>query len=195
MIRVYTTIVFLNTAAFLMAGPDEQGKIIDTERSSLTIHVGKAGILSAAAHEHWVNAPIASGIVNDNSVTPGVQFIVDAHKLSVNAEKGLSDKDQAEVQSNIQSKVLESSTYPEIIFRSTHVLRTSDRVWRVSGELTLHGATRPLIVNVTREGEAYIGTVSIKQTEFGIQPIKIAGGVVRVKDELKINFKVYTASR
>jgi hypothetical protein len=52
-----------------------------------------------------------------------------------------------------------------------------------------------LIVNVTREGEAYIGTVSIKQTEFGIQPIKIAGGVVRVKDELKINFKVYTASR
>ena len=64
-------------------------------------------------------------------------------------------------------------------------------VWR----LTLHGVTKPVSVDVTRQIDAYVGTVRIKQTEFGIQPIKIGGGVVRVKDELEISFRVYTASR
>ena len=63
-------------------------------------------------------------------------------------------------------------------------------VWR----LTLHGVTKPVSVDVT-QNDAYLGTVRIKQTEFGIQPIKIGGGVVRVKDELEISFRVYTASR
>jgi polyisoprenoid-binding protein YceI len=64
-------------------------------------------------------------------------------------------------------------------------------VWR----LDLHGVTKPVSVDVTRQNDAYVGTVRIKQTEFGIQPIKIGGGVVRVKDELEISFRVYTASR
>jgi hypothetical protein len=45
------------------------------------------------------------------------------------------------------------------------------------------------------KNDAYVGTVLMRQTEFGIQPIKIGGGVVRVKDELEISFRVYTASR
>jgi YceI-like domain len=57
----------------------------------------------------------------------------------------------------------------------------------VSGDLTLHGVTKPVSVDVTRQNDAYVGTVRIKQTEFGIQPIKIGGGVVRVKDELEIS--------
>ena len=61
--------------------------------------------------------------------------------------------------------------------------------------MTLHGVTKPVSVDVTRQNDAYVGTVCIKQTEFGIQPIKIGGGLVRVKDELEISFRVYTASR
>jgi polyisoprenoid-binding protein YceI len=193
--RHIISVVLFCIAVSLAAAADDQREAIDTQRSSLTVHVGKAGLLSVAAHEHWANAPITSGSVEDGSATPGVRFTVDARRLSVEPEKGVSDKDQAEVQSNMQSKVLESSTYPEIVFHSTQVRRTSDRVWKVSGDLTLHGATRPVIVDVTREGDAYVGMVRIKQTEFGIQPIKIGGGVVKVKDELEISFHVYTVSR
>ena len=78
------------------------------------------------------------------------------------------------------------------------VRRTGALVSRVSGGLTLHGVTKPVSVDVTRQKDAkdaYVGTVRIKQTEFDIQPIKIGGGVVRVKDELEISFRVYTASR
>jgi hypothetical protein len=116
MIRVSSLLFFFNMAVGLIAGTDNQGKAIDTQCSSLTIHVGKAGIFPAVAHEHWLNAPIASGTVNDTSAAPAVRFAIDARKLSVLVEKGLSDKDQAEVQSNMHSKVLESSAYPEILF-------------------------------------------------------------------------------
>jgi hypothetical protein len=77
---------------------------------------GKLASFPPAAHEHWVNAPITSGSVDDSGATPGIRFTVDARRLSVSPEKGVSDRDQAEVQSNMQNKVLESSTYPEIVF-------------------------------------------------------------------------------
>src|SRR5258708_5372879 len=74
MIRVSSMLFFFNMAVGLIAGTDNQGKAIDTQCSSLTIHVGKAGIFSAVAHEHWVNAPIASGTVNDTSAAPAVIY-------------------------------------------------------------------------------------------------------------------------
>jgi hypothetical protein len=54
------------SARFLLgAGPDQPEQAIDTERSSLTVHVGRAGLISAAAHKHCVNAPIAGGADQD----------------------------------------------------------------------------------------------------------------------------------
>jgi polyisoprenoid-binding protein YceI len=196
MIRISWLLVsYLAAAIVILAGPDQPEQAIDTEHSFLTVHVGKAGLLSAAAHEHWINAPIAGGTIAADGSTPAVRFTVDARRLSVRPEKGVPDKDRAEVQSNMQSKVLESNIYPDIVFRSTEVRRTGALVWGVSGDLTLHGVTKPVSVDVTRQNDAYVGTVRIKQTEFGIQPIKIGGGVVRVKDEREISFGVYSASR
>lgn len=53
---------------------------------------------------------------------------------------------------------------------------------------------RSVIFDVTHENDAYVGVVQIKQTDFGIQPIKIGGGVIKVKDELEISFRVYTVA-
>jgi YceI-like domain len=176
----------------LLAGtPEGAVQAIDTEKSSITIHVGKAGLFALAAHEHWVDAAIASGTIDVAAATPSVLFTVDARKLVVKAEHGVSDKDQAEVQANMQTKVLESSKYPEIAFPSTHVRRDRHNAWKVSGDLRLHGVTRSITFDVTGENDAYAGAVRIKQTDFGIEPIKIGGGVVKVKDELEISFRVY----
>ena len=186
---------YLAAAIVILAGPDQPEQAIDIERSSLTVHVGKAGLLSAAAHEHSVNAPNRRR--NHRRRRRQASRMVHCRRTQaiVRPEKGVPDKDPAEVQSNMQSKVLESNIYPDIVFRSTEVRRTGALVWRVSGDLTLHGVTRPVSVEGTRQNDAYVGTVRIKQTEFGIQPIKIGGGVVRVKDELEVSFRVYTASR
>jgi polyisoprenoid-binding protein YceI len=101
-------------------------------------------------------------------------------------------KSRPKCQANMLAKVLESAAYPEIVFGSTQVRPIRDNAWKVFGELTLHGVTRSVTIDVAREGGAYVGTMHIKQTDFGIQPIKIGGGVVKVKDELAIAFRVYT---
>jgi hypothetical protein len=114
-----TLLAFLGMIIAIKGGPQDPGQAIDTQRSSITIHVGKSGLFAAAAHEHWVDAPIASGTIDAAGVTPSVRFRVDARRLSVRPEQGVSDKDRAEVQANMQNKVLESSIYPEVVFRST----------------------------------------------------------------------------
>jgi hypothetical protein len=42
-------------------GLSAQQRNIDTQKSTLTIHVGKTGAFSAFGHEHEIHAPIRSG--------------------------------------------------------------------------------------------------------------------------------------
>jgi polyisoprenoid-binding protein YceI len=58
--------------------------------------------------------------------------------------------------------------------------------------LTLHGQTRSITLHVSSTGTHYHGTTTLKQTDFGITPISIAGGTMKVKDELAIDFDVVT---
>jgi len=166
-----------------------QEQKIDTAKSTITIHVGKSGIFSAAGHEHDVTAPIEMGAFSESG-TPNVAIDVDARKLTVQANPKVNGKDQAEIQDSMQRKVLESEKYPRIEFRSTSVQKSGTDAWKVAGTLTLHGVTKPLTVDVKKAGDVYTGGLRIKQTDFGIQPVSVAGGVVRVKNELDIRFEM-----
>jgi polyisoprenoid-binding protein YceI len=159
-------------------------RAIDTAHSTITIHVGKAGLFSAAGHEHEVKAPIEEGAIDDSD--PGrVWFKVKASTLTVQPEA-----DQAAVQSTMQATVLESDRYPEVRFESTSVRRLDRDRWMVTGNLTLHGSTKAVTTEVHRSNNEYQGQAKIKQTQFGIQPVRVAGGTVKVKDELTIDFDI-----
>jgi len=164
-------------------------KPIDIEHSTLRVHVGKSGLFSAAGHEHWVTAPIAEGSIDDGQPAH-IWFRVAASKLTVEPDKGLSATDQAQVQRGMQSKVLESEQFPEIKFNSTSIQPSGDGAWAVRGDLTLHGQTRPASSRVRKQADAYVGRCQIKQTDFGIHLIKVGGGVVKVQDELEIEFSI-----
>jgi YceI-like domain len=165
---------------------------VDLQRSAIRIHVGKAGLFSAAGHEHWVTAPIASGVVEEDEPRH-IFFIVQAKSMTVEPDKDLKPEQQAEVQRTMQDKVLESAQYPEISFRSNSVQRTGPDTFVVKGNLTLHGQSHPVSATVHKQGNAYVGTYRFKQTTFGIHPVSV-GGVVKVKDELEIQFSVVPAS-
>ena len=157
---------------------------IDAANSTITIHVGKSGLFSAAGHEHEVSAPIEQGAIDE--AAPGrVWFTVRASRLTVSPEP-----DQAKVQSTMQSDVLQSEKYPDVKFESTSVRSTGDDKWIVTGNLTLHGTTNPVTTDVRKANGTYAGEVRIKQTQFGIKPVNVAGGTVKVKDELKIEFVI-----
>jgi len=162
---------------------------IDVERSALHIHVGKAGWFSAAGHEHWVSAPIEHGSIDDEE-PPHIAFTIAAGKLTVEADASLSNVQQTEIQRTMQEKVLESGKYPEISFRSSSIEKTGDESWTVRGELSLHGQTHPVSTAVRKQQGRFVGQCRIKQTDFGIQPVRVAGGTVKVKNELEINFTI-----
>jgi hypothetical protein len=71
----------LLSKAAINAGPQEPGEAIDIQRSSITIRISKSGPFAAAAHEHWVDAPIESGTIDAGDATPSVRFAVDAREL------------------------------------------------------------------------------------------------------------------
>jgi hypothetical protein len=48
---------------------------------------------------------------------------------------------------------------------------------------------------IVPEQGRYRGSTSIKQSDFGISPISIAGGTVKVKDDVKIDFDIAAAPK
>jgi polyisoprenoid-binding protein YceI len=182
-------------AAFLVLtiSSAAQDQIVDSRRSTITIHVSKTGLLAALGHDHFVSAAIVSGEFNDKE-NPHVTLTVDARAMKVMPERDVSPKDQAQIQETMQRKVLESDKYPLIQFRSSSAAEAADRSWKIAGLLTLHGVARPVSVEAKRQGEAWAGSARIKQSDFGMQPVSVAGAVVKVKDELEIRFEIYTVS-
>jgi polyisoprenoid-binding protein YceI len=165
-------------------------KSIDVAKSAITIRVGKSGFFSAFGHDHVVRAPIAQGSIEENGPKPQVEFRVDARQLKV-LDPDVKPEERAQIQSDMQGpKVLDSEKYPEIRFRSTTIERVADGKWKVSGELTLHGQTHPVEATVSGGNGRYRGNADLKQTQFGIKPVAVAGGTVKVKDELRIEFEI-----
>lgn len=188
MFRMKRAAQLVATLLVLAGTAKAQNKTIDVQQSMITVHVGKAGIFSIAGHEHTIDAPIEAGTLNDSEVSPRVEFRVAAATMQVRAE-GDDKKNAAEIQQTMQDKVLESAKYPEISFQSSSVEKSGDNAWRVRGNLTLHGMTKPIEVGVKKDDSAYTGNATIRQTDFGIQPITV-GGVVKVKNELQIAFRI-----
>lgn len=163
---------------------------IDTARSVLTVRVYKTGLFSAFAHDHEIRAPIQRGSLEEEKNT--VEFVVDARALRV-LDPEASQKDRAEIQSTMLGpKVLDSEEFPEIRFRSTSIGEAGDGKWIVRGDLTLHGQTRSVKLDVMGNDGHYTGSTQLRQKEFGMTPVSIGGGSIKVKDEVRVEFEIFT---
>jgi polyisoprenoid-binding protein YceI len=167
-----------------------QERAIDTQRSKITIHVGKSGMLSAAAHNHTIDAAIASGTVRE-SAPPHVEFTVEAAKMTVAPDPKIDAKDQATIQTHMKEMTLEVAKFPQIVFRSSRAEKLPGGDWKVDGNLTLHGITKPVSLTVKQTGDAWITHANLKQTDYSIKPISIGGGMIKVKDEIELDFQIF----
>ena len=181
--------VFL-AAIPLLAQDKTQERVLDTQRSTITIHFGKSGLLSPAAHDHTISAAISSGIVRE-STAPRIEFTIGTAKMTVKPDPRIGPKDQATIQMHMEEMALETKKYPEIAFRSSHIERIADGQWKVDGDLSLHGVTKPVSLNVKQNGNSWTTHTVLKQTDFGIKPISIGGGMIKVKNEVEIYFQVF----
>lgn len=99
--------------------------------------------------------------------------------------------------------LLDAAQFPEITFTSTAIALTGDRSADVTGDLTLHGVTRPLVLHVTYNGGwgsmpmdptgARIGfsaTGSLLRSDFGVGfGIPTPGTTMGVSDEVRIELE------
>ena len=195
---VCTLLVLTGTPA---SEQNEQRLPIDTALTSITIRVGKTGLFSLVGHDHEVVAPVLKGSVTvDRSDVrrSSVSLEFDAGALKVTGKDepvGVVPEAQRVM---LSDRVLDVGRYPNISFHSSGVSLVEgsrdQMLVRVTGDLTLHGMTRPLTVPVkvrlAADRLVAEGKVIVRQSDFGIQPVTVAGGTVKVKDQLDIAFKV-----
>jgi len=176
--------MFLLTLSFSSAYAAD----LDLAASKITVRVDKSGLFAAFAHNHTISAPLASGKLDAEKRIVELKFRSQDMKV---LDPGTSDSERSTIESTMKSdKVLDPARFPEIAFASTSVETTDTKRYLVHGSLTLHGVTRPVELSVSFAESHYTGKVTLKQTDFNITPVKIAGGAVRVKDPIEIVFDI-----
>ena len=183
--------IAVSVAILSATATDAQGETppIDVRHSTLTVLAYKSGLFSAFADNHVISAPITRGSISEEAPL-SIELIVRSADLRA-LDPGLAPERRAEVQARMLGpEVLDVAKFPEIAFASTTIEPAGTDRWQVTGRLTLHGQMRRIAFSVVRVNGKYRGEVVIKQRDFGIEPIKVAGGTVKVKDELKVQFEI-----
>lgn len=122
-------------------------------------------------------------IVGDTPETSELEAVIGT--ASVNTKVQMRDD-------HIRSAdLLDVETHPEIRFRSTSIRPDSDGTWKVDGDLTIRGVTKPATMDVVFNGEVedpmagtrrsgFAGSIVIDREDFGINwngAIEIGGFV------------------
>jgi polyisoprenoid-binding protein YceI len=131
------------------------------------------------------NGPAGTIAIDDSDASKSsVQIEVKADSIFTNAagrDKHLKGPDFFDVKQ-----------FPTITFKSTSFKKSGDNAYEVTGDLTLHGVTKPLTVTLTKLGEADKGAplgyrggfeanFTIKRSDFGMNTMLNAAG-----DEVKL---------
>lgn len=176
---------------------------LDPRPSRFTIRVTAGGLLSAFGHNPLIGVRDFSGEVRFDPASPeSASLHVEVSARSLEVAGDVNEKDRREIERIMHEQVLESDSYPVIEFQSSEIKVTSSGAGQfraeISGELSLHGVTRQqtIVARVTSSGERVraSGEFSIYQTEYGIQLVTVAGGALKVKDELKVSFEILASA-
>ena len=172
---------------------------IDPAASRFTVRAFAGGMLSGMGHNPTFLARDLSGEVAfdpDARRATLVRLKVGAPSLSV--IDSVSDKDRREIERTTSQEVLESAVYPEILFEASQVALTGGPGGplqaTLDGVLTLHGVSRPqqVLARVYPDGDTLRaqGDATLRLTDFRIEPVSVAGGMLKVKDEVKLAFDI-----
>jgi polyisoprenoid-binding protein YceI len=97
------------------------------------------------------------------------------------------------------SNFLEVDKYPTMTFKSTRIEHAGGDKYRVTGDLTIKGSTRPVTLNAVKYGEfndprmghriGYAAETQINRKEFGMRFDAMLDGKFIVSDEIQINIE------
>lgn len=181
--------------------------------SYLLATLDRSGIFGFASHRHAILArewtadlridPNALADTTGSIVIPAKTLVVDtaeARKLAAQ-DKGPKPEDVVKIQERMLGpEVLDVDQYREIRFTIASIQARGPNEFLVGGTFHLHGRSKEITVPVRSKphntgGFVFEGSFPLKQTDFGMTPVTVAGGTVRVKDEMKISFRISVAPK
>jgi polyisoprenoid-binding protein YceI len=172
---------------------------IDSGISRFTIRAFASGMFSAFGHNPTLAIRDFDGEASFSAEAPDeARLVLKIKAASLAVTDNMSDKDRRELERTMNQDVLESARYPEIIFESSKVSasRAGDGQFFVNlvGTLTLHGVSNNQAVaaqiSITGDLLRAHGEFTMLQSAYGIKPVSVAGGALKVKDELKCTFDI-----
>jgi len=176
---------------------------IDSDASLVTVYVYRDGPLAGMGHDHVVASRDLRGYAvwsEDTAVAradlrmPIVSVSVDDADLRAAAgfESEPSADDVAGTYANMLASV-DADAFPDIDLRVT-LLRPPPEP-RVKVDVHWHGVSRafdvPVALRVDAERLEASGSLSLRQTDFGITPHSVFGGALSVADQLNISFRLH----
>jgi polyisoprenoid-binding protein YceI len=172
---------------------------IDGSQGRFAVQAFAEGLLSSFGHNPTIAIRDFSGQVcfePGTFASASLELLVKADSLTVTDD--VSEKDRKEIERMMREDVLETAKYAEIVYNSSNI--TAQRVYegmyrvKMDGELTLHGVTRPQTiegqVTLSESSLRVRGECRLKQADFKIKKISVAGGTLKVKDEVKLSFEI-----
>jgi len=172
---------------------------IDSEMSKFTVRVFATGMFSAFGHSPTLDAREFVGEARFASESLDNAYIrIRVNAASLTVTNNIDDHDRREIERTMNERVLETDKYPEIVFESSNVSANragNGQYWvNLIGDLSLHGVTRnqPISAQVALIGDTLRanGEFLVQQSMHEIKPVSIAGGTLKLKDELKCSFDV-----
>jgi len=170
------------------------------EESTFTVQAFAEGLFSAFGHDPVISVRSFNGTARftpDTFEKAELHLSIDASSLVVANQ--VKEKDRLEIENTMRREVLDVQTYPEIKFDSSNValsrLGAGRYRARLIGDLTLHGVTQRNVwitaeVTISPEMLRAKGEYQLRQTDFKIKPVSVAGGTLKIKNELKCSFDV-----
>jgi polyisoprenoid-binding protein YceI len=198
-----------DTLAALYAGLALQGGNVwqlDAPRSAVRIHAFRAGRAAALGHNHVLSAPTftgyaytaASGLAAsrfDLAIRLDALTLDDAqHRAALGRAFAppLSAEAIAATRTNmLGDAVLQAQQFPWVRVRS---LELAGEVPKVAARVAveLHGQTReqwvPLTVTGLPQRLRVQGALVLRQSDFGVRPFSVLGGLLAVQDALVVDF-------
>jgi polyisoprenoid-binding protein YceI len=172
---------------------------IDPKASQFTVQAFASGLISAVAHSPKIAIRDWTGkatFVPETLHEARIRVSIRTSTLEVLDE--LRENDRRELHRVLYDDVMETRRFPEVTFDSTHVSadKQRDSLYRVNveGRLTLHGNTnnQAFVAQVAFGVDTFRahGEFTLLQTDYGIKIASIAGGTLKLQDELKFRFYV-----
>ena len=173
--------------------------VIDSRASRFTVQAFATGLMARMGHNPIIGIRDFSGEMqfNPDKLEAGsFRLVIKSASLSV--QNDISDKDLREIERLMNQEVLETAKFPEIVYEATSISvnRMADMLCSatLNGKLTMHGVTRnqTIVVRVALLGSMLraSGDFTLDQTDYNIKLVSVAGGALKLKDELKFSFEM-----